>query len=122
MAIWDPTAKFNSRQYFRLYGMQQCHVCHARLADLHLAEERQEIVFSAKSSQCICLKGHKEPYNTSLETYAEGMYSVAASAVTDTQTHTHRTTTVPLVQAPRVNKFSFMYTISEATRSSLGGH
>ena len=20
MAIWDPTAKFNSRQYFRLYG------------------------------------------------------------------------------------------------------
>ena len=21
MAIWDPTAKFNSRQYFRLYGM-----------------------------------------------------------------------------------------------------
>ena len=21
MAIWDPTAKFNSHQYFRLYGM-----------------------------------------------------------------------------------------------------
>ena len=21
MAIWDPTAKFNSRQYFQLYGM-----------------------------------------------------------------------------------------------------
>ena len=21
MAIWDPTAKFNSRQYFRLYGI-----------------------------------------------------------------------------------------------------
>ena len=22
MAIWDPTAKFNSRQYFRLYGTE----------------------------------------------------------------------------------------------------
>ena len=24
MAIWDPTAKFNSRQYFRLYGIRLC--------------------------------------------------------------------------------------------------
>ena len=32
MVIWGPTTKFNSRQYFQLYGMQDNHVC-SRYAD-----------------------------------------------------------------------------------------
>ena len=36
MAIWDPTIKFNSRQYFRLYGTQQ----YLRSTTLHVGQKQ----------------------------------------------------------------------------------
>ena len=45
-------------------------------------------IFSAKSTRCRALKAYKELYDASM---------------THTHVHTHKTTTVPLAHAPRVN-------------------
>ena len=60
-----------------------------------------------KSTQIIHLERHKELYNTTI-----GLTYVAASLVTDRETH--RMTTVMLANAPRVKR-------SPAAKSDVGG-
>ena len=51
MAIWDPTAKFNSCQYFRLYGNVQCHYYSVLVCGgvLHVYHDVEQVLSSGKA-------------------------------------------------------------------------
>ena len=46
MAIWDPTAKFNSRQYFQLYGILTHAYCiiHMHIAHIHVRNSCKTLI------------------------------------------------------------------------------
>ena len=46
MAIWDPTAKFNSRKYFRLYGIltHAYSIIHMHIAHIHVRNSCKTLI------------------------------------------------------------------------------
>ena len=65
-----------------------------------MSPELENKAFSAKSTQYMALKRHKESYNTELETHKRSMYQLQ---LTDRQTDTQNDYRNPMAHAPRVN-------------------
>ena len=66
--------------------------------------ELENKAFSAKSTQYMALKRHKESYNTSLRLTNEVCSSYRVNRQTDRQTDTQNDYRNPTAHAPRVNK------------------
>ena len=69
-----------------------------------ISPELENKAFSAKSTQYMALKRHKESYNTSLRLANEVYSSYRVNRQTDGQTDTQNDYRNPTAHAPRVNK------------------
>ena len=70
-----------------------------------MSPELENKAFSAKSTQYMALKCHKESYNTSLRLANEVCSSYRVNRQTDGQTHRTTAVTLRRMHAPRVNNY-----------------